>query len=130
MSRVIAYNRRLIEQRPREDKDMLGFDRRMRMTVSPIQVACYGAAGGLAGTLLITLLARITPGIKAESTRRSRQNSSRLPDDPFNKEEVIEWQDRSRSPAAYSQQDAGGPLERTGVEHAAAVTPAGALAEA
>ena len=45
----------------------------------------------------------------------------------FDEKNVIEWQDRSRSPAAYLTGRGGGQVP---AEHAAAVTPAGALAEA
>jgi len=109
---------------------MLGFKRRTVRCISPMKAAFYGAAGGLAGTLIITLLARITPGLKTESGKNAKEQLPKLPDHPFTKEKVIEWQDRSRSPAAYSTPVAGGPAQASAIEHAAAVTPAGALAEA
>jgi hypothetical protein len=109
---------------------MAGFNRRTVRYVSPVKAAFYGAAGGLVGTIIITLLARIIPGIRTESKKNPKEQLPKLPDHPFKKETVIEWQDRSRSPAAYSLQVADGPAQEIAIEHAAAVTPAGALAEA
>jgi hypothetical protein len=91
-------------------------------------VMTHGAVAGVAGTLLITLAARMIPWLKR--AKASRPAPDRLPSDPFQTEEVIKWQDRSRSPAAYSSPERNlGSIGRTAVEEAASVTPAGALAE-
>lgn len=84
--------------------------------------AACGALAGIAGTLVITITVRMFSWF--ESAKAARQKPSKLPQHPFEKEEVREWQDRSRSPSAYSkpagEQASGAPP---------AVTPAGALSE-
>ena len=39
-------------------------------SATPLKIIGYGAAAGLAGALVITVLARITPGLKAEAKRK------------------------------------------------------------
>lgn len=99
---------------------------RSKESTTPLKSIGYGAAAGLAGALVLTVLARITPGLKPESKRKKEQPQV-FPADSFDEKKVIEWQDRSRSPAAYSPERSSGQVQG---EHAAAVTPAGALAEA
>jgi len=98
----------------------------MKKSTTPIKSFGYGATAGLAGALVLSVLARITPGLKAESKRKNEQPQA-FPADSFDEKKVIEWQNRSRSPAAYSPERSEG--QGTG-ENAAAVTPAAALAEA
>ena len=95
-------------------------------SATPLKSIGYGAAAGVAGALVITVLARITPGLNARS-KRKREQPQNFPVDSFDEKKVIEWQDRSRSPAAYLTGREGAQVQ---AEHAAAVTPAGALAEA
>jgi hypothetical protein len=115
--------RRLVQNRR---SVMLESHTRTSGSATPLEIVGYGAAAGLAGALVLTVLARITPGLKPEPKRRDEQPQN-FPADSFDEKKVIEWQDRSRSPAAYLTRRGG---EQVPGEHAAAVTPAGALAEA
>ncbi len=99
---------------------------RTNRSTTPLKTIGYGAAAGLAGALVLMVVARITLAFETESKRKNERPQN-LPADSFDEKKVIEWQDRSRSPAAYSPGRSGGQIL---VEHAAAVTPAGALAEA
>lgn len=104
---------------------------RNKSHATPLEAVAYGAAAGFAGTVVITLLARAAPWANTGSHKASKQQPPKLPEDLFDKEKLIEWQDRSRSPAAYSPQGSGrGYAAGAREEHAAAVTPAGVLAEA
>lgn len=105
---------------------MAEFITRTSRSTTPLKAVGYGAAAGLAGALVLTVLARITPGLKPESKRQDDRPET-FPADSFDEKKVTEWQDRSRSPAAHSPKRSG---EQSQAEHAAAVTPAGALAEA
>lgn len=107
---------------------MFAATRRNTNRATPLEAVAYGAVAGFAGAVVLTLLARATPWFKTESGKTSKRQPSNLPEDPFDSEKVIEWQDRSRSPAAYSPRGAGGGTAAR-EEHAAAVTPAGVLAE-
>src|SRR5437867_164787 len=94
--------------RPRKFRTMLPGNRRWADgVVRAIEAVVYGAAAGLTGTLVITLLARIVPGMRTGPKKETGGKASKLPDDPFQKQTVVEWQDRSRSPAAYAPFGAG-----------------------
>jgi hypothetical protein len=103
------------------------FTRRSATPVTPRDAVIYGAIAGCAGTAVITLLGRIALAVKNVSERRP-ERPRKLPRDPFNPQEVSEWQDRTRAPAAYVPHYGAGAQGAIG--HAAEVTPAGALVEA
>ncbi len=88
---------------------------------SPHLAAGRGLAAGLAATLLLSVLARLLPGMESQPGKRPR--TPKPPQDPFDPEQVRAWQERSWSPAA--SRPAEPPPERR--THAA--TPAGALAQ-
>src|SRR5688572_28860068 len=98
-------------------------DQNDRRSETPLRAVARGAAAGLAATLVLSALSRLLPGLWNERGDAEKDGKPVLPEDPFNPEQVRDWQERSRSPAAY--QDApGGRLEARGGPPAA--QPAGA----
>jgi hypothetical protein len=96
-------------------------------TQAPILAAVRGAGAGLAATLLLSLLARVMPGMRNTPGGEQRHGSQPPPPpDPFDPGQVQAWQTRSQSPAAF-QPPAGTPGEDAG--RTPSMTPAGALAE-
>jgi hypothetical protein len=97
---------------------------------TPIRVLARGAAAGLAATLVLSALSRLVPGLWNERAApgggEEKDGKPPLPDDPFNPEQVREWQERSQSPAAYQP-----PSEQEGKEQSGppAAHPAGALTQ-
>jgi len=91
---------------------------------TPVQAALYGVAGGLAATVLLSILARVLPGMNNQPGNDEGNRKPRPPQNPDDPRQVREWQEQSRSPAAYRHgpdekaKDEGGPPD---------VTPAGAL---
>ena len=116
---------------------LLGRAARVRQE-TPVGAAGRGAAAGLAATALLSVLSRITLPVWQRAGRagsaggggagRQRGGKPPPPRDPFDRDQVIEWQNRYDSPAAYPP--GGGRAEpATGDEGAATVSPAGALAQ-
>ena len=99
-----------------------------RTSTSVAEAVKRGAAAGIVGAIVITVAARAVPWFKpAQASKRVR---TKLPPDSFQHAKVAEWQDRSRSPAAYPVLEKGqGGMSRTAVEESAAFTPAAALTE-
>jgi hypothetical protein len=121
-------------------------DRSVRTTAArgapaatPLGVAGRGAVAGLVATALLSVLARVMPGMRNPPPQGESGGGGggkpALPEDPFDRQQVHEWQNRADSPAAYRQEQppAGGQRGAQGGGvggQAAAVTPAGALAQA
>jgi hypothetical protein len=94
---------------------------------TPVEAAVYGAAAGLAATILLSALARVLPGMDMDPKSGDKRGGGLPPppEDPFNPRQVGDWQARSQSPAAYRPPPAAaGAEQRTGPP---AATPAGAL---
>lgn len=101
---------------------------------SPAAVVVQGLTAGLGATLLLSALARLLPGMHPAASREEsgRDAKPQMPEDPTDRQAVLEWQAVSQSPAAYTAAaiptpplpsrggKAGGPPE---------ITPAGALSE-
>ena len=119
---------------------------------TPLGAAGRGAVAGLAATALLSVLSRLTDPLWQRSggggggggggKQQGGGGTPQPPKDPFDRQQVIEWQKKADSPAAYQQQgggqgsggrsrgaQAGGRAGGQG-GGAAAVTPAAVLAEA
>jgi hypothetical protein len=108
---------RLIEQAARPPRE------------TPLGAAGRGLLAGLAGSLLLSVLARTLPSMGPEPWGRRREEGEVAPADPFDRDAVQRWQDRSRSPAAFR---GGGTAKEAGATAGGAAgqdraTPAGAL---
>lgn len=89
-----------------------------------------GAVAGLAATALLSVLARVTRPLMEQSGGGGKQQGGGKPappQDPFDKQQVIDWQNRYDAPAAYKQQ--GGGQGGQGGGHAIAMSPAAVLAQ-
>ena len=85
-----------------------------------------GAAAGLAATLVLSALSRLLPGLWNERGDQEKGGKSGLPEDPFNPEQVREWQEHVQAPAAYQAPPAGKIEAQRGPP---AAQPAGALTQ-
>ena len=103
---------------------------------TPLGAAARGAAAGLMATLLLSVLARIMPGMRNQPGtpgEREQGSSGKLlpPQDPSDRHQVRRWQAHAQSPAAYQQRAQEREQQQDGSEGAALrVTPAGVLAQA
>jgi hypothetical protein len=88
---------------------------------TPLGAAGRGLFAGLAGSLLLSVLGRVLPGM-GPKPGGGEQGKVR-PSDPFDREAVRRWQDLARSPAA-SRGGGGSGGDAGGADGA---TPAGAL---
>jgi hypothetical protein len=104
--------------------------RRVSRTVTPARAVAYGAVAGLASTVLLTILMRVAPGMQDKDEKQ--KVSPDVPANPFDPHAVQQWQDCSRSPAAYSPALVAEKATTVAEAkiHPSVVTPAGALAEA
>jgi hypothetical protein len=91
---------------------------------TPLGAAGRGLLAGLAGSLLLSGLARILPAVGAGL--RSRDDGKYPPSDPFDREAVGRWQDHGRSPAAFRGGGSGGDTSADS-DRVYGATPAGAL---
>jgi uncharacterized membrane protein YagU involved in acid resistance len=64
---------------------------------TPVAAAVRGAAGGVAATLLLSMLARVLPGMRDRPPARPVPPVT--PSDPFDPAGVQEWQARAQTPA-------------------------------
>jgi uncharacterized membrane protein YagU involved in acid resistance len=64
---------------------------------TPVGAAVRGAVGGVAATLLLSVLARVLPGMRDRPP--GRPVPAAAPSDPFDPAGVREWQARAQSPA-------------------------------
>jgi hypothetical protein len=97
-----------------------------RHKITPLQAVLYGAAAGLAASLLLSALARVLPGMRRDK-RAQDDGKPKPPEDPFDPDQVHEWQRRSWSPAGATrnpEEDIWDPHE----PHA--ITPASILVKA
>jgi hypothetical protein len=94
--------------------------------VTPIRVAAQGAAAGLVAALALSALARALPGVWDERADPRADGKPKPPVDPGDSAAVCEWQERSRSPAAFRPPPEK-QAERRG--EPPGVTPTGALAQ-
>ena len=88
---------------------------------TPVGAATRGAAAGLAATLLLSVLARVMPGMSNRPPSPPKQPPT--PDEP---QQVREWQAREQSPAAFQREADAEQEARRGSPGA---TPAGALVQ-
>jgi hypothetical protein len=101
-------------------------------SATPVEVLVQGAAAGLAATLLLSALSRALPGLWNERSqpgpggRGGNGGGSALPENPSDPEQLQEWQDRTRSPAAFPEPGSAPGEAKSGPP---AVQPAGALAK-
>ena len=86
---------------------------------TPLMAAGRGIVAGLAATVLLSVLARILPGMGGPSGNRAGDRPP-PPHDPFDPQQVRAWQERSQSPAAFQS------MGETG-ESSHPASPAGAL---
>jgi hypothetical protein len=111
----------------------------------PMGAAGRGLVAGVAATLLLSALARVLPGMSNQPDGASKggQGKPPPPANPFDRQQVSQWQRQAQSPAAHQQQKQGGEGQGGGNGGsggsgggggqgggAAQVTPAGALAQA
>jgi uncharacterized membrane protein YagU involved in acid resistance len=64
---------------------------------TPVAAAVRGAVGGVAATLLLSVLARVLPGMRDRPP--GRPVAAAAPSDPFDPAVVQEWQARAQTPA-------------------------------
>lgn len=92
---------------------------------SPIGALARGATAGLAATLVLSALSRLLPGLWNERGDLGRGEIPRLPADPFDAQQVRQWQAESQSPAAFHPPPPPAGAQPVGLD----VTPAGALTQ-
>jgi hypothetical protein len=89
--------------------------------VTPVGAAGRGLVAGLVATAVLSLLARVLPGMENQpGPPRARLGPPRRPDDPFDAEQVRRWQRRAQAPAAHEAD--GGAGSWPGISPAAALT--------
>ena len=93
----------------------------MRME-TPVGAASRGAVSGLAATLLLSVLARILPGMRNRPAVQPM-----VPPPADDAQDVREWQARAQSPAAFQKQAQGEVQSERA--RSPAMTPAGALVQ-
>jgi hypothetical protein len=101
---------------------------------TPVRAAGRGLLGGLAASLLLSVLARVLPGMGNEPAGQGERPGGggkdlRPPSDPFDARQVSEWQARAQAPAGFRRARGGRDARQGGAGGAAAggATPAGAL---
>ncbi|HEU5315575.1 MAG TPA: hypothetical protein VFX49_05655 [Chloroflexota bacterium] len=69
--------------------------------MSPLRITLHGLVSGFAASLLLSAIARALPGMdQRHSGGDSEKKDKPLPENPFNPDEVKQWQAREQSPAA------------------------------
>ena len=82
-------------------------------TRAPIVAAVRGAAAGLLATLLLSLLARVLPGMSTQPGGGQPPGQPRPPQDPFNPRAVQAWQTHAQAPGRCEEvPGSGGRGER------------------
>lgn len=66
---------------------------------TPVQVIARGMVAGLAATLLLSALSLAVPGLWNEGGDTEGDGKPKLPEDPFDPQQVRKWQERSQAPA-------------------------------
>ncbi len=70
------------------------------VTGTPLEAACLGVLAGLIATCGLSVLIRVTPGMRDLTIKTPPEpKSKRFGPDPFDREAVRAWQDDMRSPA-------------------------------
>jgi hypothetical protein len=98
---------------------------------TPMGAAGRGLLAGLGATLLLSVLARVVPGMSNQRGGHGEQHGKQPPppQDPFDRQQVRQWQRQAQAPAAHQQNNQSGD-QQGGGGGAAQITPAGALAQA
>src|SRR5829696_1443249 len=96
-------------------------------TPTPVAAAVRGAVGGVAATLLLSVLARVLPGLRNRQPRWPAPPVA--PSDPFDPAGVQEWQARAQTPALSRGRAQGPPLGHRSPPGSPPGSPGGALVQ-